>query len=332
MIIVKGCNGIILKALSLTECEEVLNISAEFDYYINSNLRDIKSKYELAKKLYLLLNLKLSYDVNIVYFKNAINDYIGTVFKTKSILCDQSVNCKIWALIYTYYLNSFGINGNIIVDNNHMKVEMCFDERVVIADATNVNIIDGFYMSDLTRGKYDIPFQNMLELGNINLFSEASNISRNILKTLLDNKKIITMTTSELLLYIIELEQKEKIKVQTTSLERYSFYKSVLLYLKKHLNIMTNIDISSDLFKQDENGNYVIIPCFFELEQDTLLKSQQYKIFEKQISNCNYRYYIVDNGVLFMDESMIRSSLIERSLLLTPSQSQARKQLKYMNY
>ena len=320
MIIIKDKMGSTLKELNDNEVYGMLNISNEYDSFIKANLCNVVGEYEIVKKLYNLINKTMSYDEKCIFFMNNLDLYDSINEGNVSIdFRYNKVNCKTWALLFSYYLNFYNINNRLLYNRGHMQVVVSIYNKYFVCDATNNSMYNGIYMNDLTRYKYN------LNVDDCFYNKSVSNQLFIFVHKWLCKVDIVNMNTMDIINYIVYFEEKMSI-CSTSSLEKFCFYKTVLMYLKRYLNTLNSVDITYKLFKISDDSKFKVIPIFINGISDDY--NSRRELFTGKYACEDLEYIVYDNNVMTFSENELCNLVDSGIYSLVPSSDEVTKYIR----
>lgn len=144
--------------ITLSGKPSLVSIAPELEREILDAVDLSKSKFCIARSLYIELNKRCTYSVVFTALspdkKRAKKIFDGKVDKDGK---KYEVVCSTWAMIYAHLLKSVGIPARV-VGKLHRYVEFDCDGTHMKADATNVMLgEDGLFTDDLTRCQLGLP-------------------------------------------------------------------------------------------------------------------------------------------------------------------------------
>ena len=294
-----------IESIKKEDFQNILPIQKEFNEFILNEINSSKNNLDIIKNLYLTLNKTLNYDAIVIYYTNIVRKYINKTFGVEELGFENNrINCRSWSYLFCYYLRLLDIDAKILFFNNHMSVEIKTENGVIIADATNSITRDLVYMSDMGRTKYGFEERDLAYVNGEELLKGNNNHDN---FNLIDINLLKEMEIEEIFNYMMELEKKCLKVNNVSSLEKLCFYKTIFNKIKKDLTCLSDVTLSTNLFKNTNDG-FDMVTCFNKKNNNNLFNGDSY-ILDK-------------NKVEHIDANMLRQLLKESIYLYTPNKNE----------
>lgn len=331
MLFIKKTSDKIISKIEINNCYFCQRFNEKYSSIIKNELVNIKNEYDISKRLYIIINSIVSYDMNMIYYKNSLGDYLHS--KNNDVLIEKNIiDCRVWSTIYSYYLNMYDVESYIVsYDNYHMNVKIIIDKNEYIVDGTNFKIVDGTYMSDISRAQYRLKPYYLFNLEVEHLEqTNCFNYHFTDLPLFLDNelklKSIDINNIENVLSFIMETEILLSNGRDTTTLEKYSIYKNILFFIKEKFDLLDYLNISCNLFKVEEDDYHEIVPCFYNKSILSTKNSIRNLLLGSEDEHWSYDYYLLDEGDLVkLNIDTINSFILSSDYFIASSKNNMRK-------